>query len=343
MAEKIRFGITGTNFISEWMNEGALLDPRFEVTAVCSRSQERAVAFAAKHGIPFAFTSFEQMVASDCIDAVYIATPNSLHARQSIMAMNAGKHVLCEKPFASNAREASMMIEASERNGVALMEAMRTTLMPAFSAVRKNIALVGKPRGYEATYCQYSSRYDRLKNGELPNAFNPQFAAGALMDIGCYTIYPMVVLFGMPMQVKASGVKLASGVDGMGSAIFSYPDMTAVTLYSKITDSTLPAEILGENGTISIDSISDPTSAVFRPRKQNVAGGRGVAAAETILCDAPHLNRYYYEMKEFIDLIESGRRESAVNSHVASLNTMEILDEIRRQLGVVFPGDSPDA
>lgn len=133
--EKVRFGIVGTNFISDWVIAGARQDARFELTAVYSRKQETADAFAAKHGIPHTFISLEEMASSPLVDAVYIASPNFLHAEQSILCMQHGKHVLCEKPLASNAREARAMIATSEQYGVTLMEAMKPTLTPNFRAV----------------------------------------------------------------------------------------------------------------------------------------------------------------------------------------------------------------
>ena len=162
------------------------------------------------------------------------------------------------------------------------------------------------------------------------NAFQPALSNGATMDIGVYTIYPMVVLFGRPKTVHASGVRLFSGVDGQAAVQFSYDGgLDATVLYGKIADSTLPTEIQGENGTITVDRINIIGRVSFTPRK-----------GETIdLLALPTHNEYYYEIAEFIDLIQSGTMESAVNSHAHSLITMEILDEIRRQLGVRFPAD----
>ena len=184
--EKVRFGIVGTNFISDWVIAGARQDARFELTAVYSRKQETADAFAAKHGIPHTFTSLEEMASSPLIDAAYIASPNFLHAEQSILCMQHGKHVLCEKPLASNAREARAMIAASEQYGVTLMEAMKPTLTPNFRAVQANLKRVGTIRRYFSAYCQYSSRYDKFKEGIVLNAFRPELSNGAMMDIGVY-------------------------------------------------------------------------------------------------------------------------------------------------------------
>lgn len=339
--EKVRFGIVGTNFISDWVIAGARQDARFELTAVYSRKQETADTFAAKHGIPHTFTSLEEMASSPLVDAVYIASPNFLHAEQSILCMQHGKHVLCEKPLASNAREARAMIAASEQYGVTLMEAMKPTLTPNFRAVQANLKRVGTIRRYFSAYCQYSSRYDKFKEGVVLNAFRPELSNGAMMDIGVYTIYPMVVLFGKPKRIQASGILLSSGVDGQGAVNFSYDDMNATVLYSKIANSSLPTEIEGEEGNIQLDRVNIISRVTFQPRVA-AASGRGTVAEPEDISVAADRDEYYYEVAEFIDLVLSGKRESAVNSHTNSLLTVEIIDEVRRQLGVVYPADSKE-
>lgn len=340
--KKIRFGVIGTNFISDWVIAGARQDERFELVAVCSRNHETAESFAAKHNIPHTFTSLEEMVAGDFIDCVYIASPNYKHAEQSILCMNHGKHVLCEKPLASNAREAKMMIEAASRNGVVLMEAMKPTLTPNFKAVMENIDRIGTVRRYVSAYCQYSSRYDKFKEGIVLNAFNPELSNGAMMDIGIYTLYPMVVLFGRPDKIQASGIVLSSGADGQGAVNFTYPGMNATILYSKIADSALPTEIEGEEGIITLDRINIIKTASFTPRA-TAASGKGEKPQPQDIGRATEKDEYYYEVAEFINLIEDGKKESAINSLSNSLITLEIIDEIRRQLGVTYPADEEEA
>lgn len=339
--EKVRFGVVGTNFITDWVIEGARQDERFELVAVYSRTKARGEEFAARHGVGRVYTSLDEMASQPDIDAVYIASPNFMHASQSILCMSNGKHVLVEKPMASNAAEAKAMIEAADRYGVTLMEAMKPTMTPHFTALRENLGRVGRVRRYFASYCQYSSRYDKYKAGELPNAFNPAYSNGAIMDIGVYTIYPMVALFGRPERVTASGVMLESGVDGQGVATFDYADgLQATVLYSKIADSRLRSEIQGEDGLISLDTINRMGEMKFMPRAVNLGGGKcGERVTEDISAHAP-FNEYYYEVAEFISLVLAGRRESEINSHSTSLTTIELLDEIRRQIGVVFPADA---
>lgn len=200
---KTRFGIVGTGRISDWVLKGAVLDPRFEAAAVCSRSKESGEAFAKSHGISKVYTDIAEMAADPEIDAVYIGTPNSTHHDLAILCMNRGKHVLCEKPMGANAKEVKEMAEAAKASGVMLMEAMISTLCPNFVAARKHLAGMGAVRHYFASFCQYSSKYDLVKRiitGEedspVPSSLNPERCGGALMDIGIYTVYPMVSLFG---------------------------------------------------------------------------------------------------------------------------------------------------
>lgn len=327
---KVRFGVIGTNFIVDKVLEAAKLDHRFELTAIYSRTQERADEFAKKHNVPHTFTSLEDMVSSNLIDAVYIASPNSLHASQSILCMQHGKHVFCEKPFASNANEVKAMIAAAKKYNVTLMEAMKPTMTPNFSVIKDNLKEIGTIRKYFSCYCQYSSRYDKLKEGVILNAFDPSLSNGAVMDLGVYTIYPMVVLFGRPKKISATGLKLFTGADGQGSVNFEYEGMDATVMYSKIADSSLPTEIQGEEGTITADRINIINKVTLKKR-----GGE-----ETIISNPNPTHEYYFEVAEFIDLIQKNEKESTINSLENSLITIEIIDEIRKQLEIIYPADS---
>ena len=336
--EKIRVGVVGTGFISDWVITGGRQDPRFEVVAICSRAQSTANQFANKHQIPYTFTSLEVMAASPLIDAVYIASPNYMHASQSILCMKHKKHVLCEKPLASNASEVREMIRVAKEEKVVLMEAMRTTLTPNFLSVRNHLKEIGAMRRYFASYCQYSSRYDKFKEGIVLNAFRPELSNGAIMDIGVYTIYPLIALFGRPDKIYADGVMLPSGVDGQGTAVFTYKGMNATIMYSKIADSFLPTEIQGENGTITLNRINIINKVTLTPHLPP-SSGRGMRPDPLDISYQTEKDEYYYEVAEFINLIQSGKMESEINSLSCSLATIECIDEIRKQIGVVFPAD----
>lgn len=326
----MRFAVIGTNWITEELIKAARENAEFALTAVYSRTEEKAKAFAAKHNIPHQFTDLEKLAQSDEFDAVYIASPNSFHAQQAILCMNHGKHVLCEKPIASNTNELKAMIAAAKKNNVLLMEALKSTLLPNFRAIQENLHKIGQVRRYFASYCQYSSRYDAYKQGTVLNAFNPAFSNGSLMDLGVYCIYPMAVLFGKPEQIKAAGMMLGSGVDGEGSILLKYKEMDAVIMHSKIASSYLPSEIQGENGTIIIDKINQPEKVEIRYRDGSVEE----------ITQAQGSQSMYYEVKEFIDLLKSGRIESSTNSYANSMAALEIMDEARLQIGLKFPADS---
>lgn len=325
----VRFGVIGTNNITTWFLEGAALVKDFELTAVYSRTEEKANEFANRYGVENTFTNLEEMAKSDLIDAVYIASPNSLHAEQAVLFMKHGKHVLGEKAFASNSKEVSKMIETAKENDVVLMEAMKTTLLPNFKMVVENIHKIGKVRRYFASFCQYSSRYDKYKEGIVLNAFKPELSNGALMDIGVYTIAPMVALFGMPKEVKASCYMLESGVDGQGSIVFKYDEIEGSVIYSKISNSYLPSEIQGEEGSIIIEKINTMESVKIIYRDGSVEDISKIHEKDN-MC---------YEIEEFINLIKNNEKQSKINSLDFSKNLMDIMDDVRKQIGLEFPAD----
>lgn len=342
-AGKVRFGVVGSNFITDRIIAAGRMDPRFELTGLYSRTAARAAEYAALHSIPHTFTSLEEMASSPLIDAIYIASPNALHASQTILCLEHGKHVLCEKPLASNAREAREMVAAARRTGCTLMEAMKPTLTPNFAVVKEYLPRIGTPRRWFAAFGKYSSRYDALKGGELPNAFNPALANGAAMDIGVYAIWPMVALFGVPQKIQAAVVKLPTGVDGHGAVNYEYPGgMIATVLYSKMVDMALPWEIEGEDGTIRGNAINSIMKVEFRARDAGYDAEKGGSASggwQDITHPEHSGNDYSYEIAHFIDQIEAGRTESPVNTHACSIAVMEIVDEVRRQAGIVYPAD----
>lgn len=328
----IRFAVIGTNWITEKFIEAASEISDFSLVAVYSRTEERAKEFAKKYNAEKIYTDIEDMAKDTEIDAVYIASPNSFHAEHAIICMDHGKHVLCEKPMASNSDEMKKMIEVAKNKQVVLMEALKGTLTPNFISIQQNLSKIGRVRRYVGNYCQYSSRYDAYLNGTVLNAFNPAFSNGSLMDIGIYCLYPMAVLYGKPEQVKASSVLLETGVDGEGSILLTYEDKEAVVMYSKITDSHLPSEIQGEKGSIVMDQINPPQKVEIHYRDGKV---------EDISQEQKN-NAMYYEAKEFIELIQSGKLESDINSHENSLVVAEIMEEARRQVGVIYPADKKE-
>ena len=325
----VRFGIIGTNFITETFLEGAALCPEFKLEAVYSRTLERGREFGEKYGAPHIFTDLDEMIESGKIDAVYIASPTSLHHRHTLKFLEAGIGVLCEKPLGSNLREVREMVETSERKGVLLMEAIRTLHNPNYGVIRENLGRIGKIRGVYANFCQYSSRYDKFREGVVLNAFLPQFSNGSTMDIGLYPFYFVLGLFGKPEGISSYGTVLSSGVDGAGTALLKYGDMVATVNHSKINSSTLPSEITGEEGSIVIEKISLLERVTLKLRN----------GQEEELTIEREKNDMYYEIREFLDCYSKGEHESRDNPHSNSLLVAEIMEKARKEIGVTFPAD----
>ena len=207
----MRFGVIGTNFITDrFINAGRLI-PGFELVAVGSRTPERGNQFSEKHGIPYVFTDFENMAESGLIDAVYVATPNYSHCAISRLFLAHGVHVLCEKPFAINEKEVISMIETARENNVKIMEASRSIYMPEIQAIKSNLHRIGQTRRVILQMSRYSSRYDLYLQGKPTNTFDVSLGNGAIMDMGVYNIQLAVFLFGYPNTITATGTILEDG------------------------------------------------------------------------------------------------------------------------------------
>lgn len=327
----IRFAVIGTNWISRQFVDAAHETGKYRLTAVYSRSLEQAQTFATDYPVEHLFTSLEEMAQSDAIDAVYIASPNSLHFSQTQLFLSHKKHVICEKPLASNLREVEAAIACARENQVVLFEAFKTASLPNFLVLKQSLAKAGKLRKAFINYCQYSSRYQRFLDGENPNTFNPAFSNGSIMDIGFYCLASAVVLWGEPHSVQASASLLASGVDAHGVVVMNYGDFSVTLQHSKVSDSVLASEIQGEAGSLVIEKISECQKLAFIPR-----GGK---AQE--LTQPQHINTMLYEAETFARLVE----ENEVNHPGLAVSriTAKLQTEIRRQTGVVFPADDVSA
>lgn len=325
---ELKIGIIGTNFISDMFCEAAAQVPEAVLHAVYSRKEETGNAFAQKYSIPNVYTDYDEFLCSG-VDAVYIASPNFAHCRQTLKALEHGKHVLCEKVLAMNGQEVRAMIDCAHKNKKVLLEAMRPDFDPAFDIIRENIPRLGKLRRASFEFCQYSSRYDSFRGGIVQNAFNPGIGNAAIMDIGVYCIHSLVRLFGKPKSVKALSTKLENGFDGSGIVLMEYDGMTAEAVYSKIAVSVNPSVIQGEEGSLLIDYISKPEKLTLRLRKgsrDTLDGGEIVE-----LAFIPAENNIVYELREFIRLIETNDVEHKYLQY--SLDTIKVLDEARRQTG----------
>ncbi len=259
----MNFLVIGTNFISDRFVNAAGLTRDVSVTAVYSRTAESGSAFAARHGIATVYTDLATALADRNIDAVYVASPTVCHAEHTVMSLEAGKHVLCEKLMGAELADFVKMRDCAEKSGKILLEAMRPVHDPFFDTVRESLPKLGKITHATLEFCQYSSRYDAFLAGKLTNAFDPKMKNTALADIGVYPLNVALMLFGEPSGVSAHSTFLHNGFEGEGSITLDYGELHVDIIYSKLRNSTSPSVIVGEHGTLTIDKMNAPTHLVF--------------------------------------------------------------------------------
>lgn len=326
---KVRFGIIGSNFIVDWFRKAAALCPDCEITAVYSRTEERAEKLAREWGVAHAHHTLESLAADDTVDAVYIASPNICHARQAIRMMEAGKHVLCEKPMAIDAGQLAQMEQAARANGVVLLEAMRSAHGPAIPALRRAMEQIGPVRTAAFSYCQYSSRYDKWKAGIVENAFDPAMGGGALNDLGVYCVHMMVMLLGAPQSISTHADFLPGSIDAMGSLAARYPGANACLTYSKIHESGSPCEVAGEGGAVQFGPVGAPRWARWKKR-----GGEW-ETIELAICEWD----MYYEIEDFIAMVRGELDPSPWQQW--SGTAARLLDQARAQAGIDYRPHTP--
>lgn len=255
MNKPLRYAVIGTGGMANLFAATAV--PQLHLSAVYSRKYETGKEFS-KHfgGTIDVFTDINSLALSDVADAVYIATPNSLHYHQSRLFLENGKHVLCEKPVSVKPTELYELQRISEEKGLVFLEAMMLMHQPERSILKQAIAEIGHVREAHLRISQLSSRYPALLSGTIPIIFDPEFAGGALMDLGVYCANAAVDLFGLPISICARSILLKCGVDASGAAILDYDDKLVTLEYSKTGQGIACSEIIGDAGTVTIDLIS---------------------------------------------------------------------------------------
>ncbi|GLY27338.1 Gfo/Idh/MocA family oxidoreductase [Kineosporia sp. NBRC 101731] len=331
MTEVLRWGIIGTGGIaSRFAADTAFLDEAV-VTAVGSRTAERAAGFASTWNVPTSHDSYEGLVSDPEVDAVYVASPHPFHAEHALLAIGAGKHVLVEKPFTMNAVEARTVAEAARKAGVFCMEAMWTRFLPHMAHVRELLA-AGAIGELMALGVDQGMRFEQNPDHRL---FSFELGGGALLDLGIYPFSFASMVFGTPQTVRASASPAFTGVDGTTSAVLTYGNGAHATiLCSAMVATPMKAWIAGTEGRIELDrqwytassavtlTKADGSTERFEPRPELIQGrakGMKFMVAEATRC------------------IQAGQAESTVMPLDETIMIMGILDEVRDQIGLVYP------
>ncbi|MBO5064619.1 MAG: Gfo/Idh/MocA family oxidoreductase [Clostridia bacterium] len=251
----VKYSVIGTSWITNSFIQGAEIVENLILDGVYSRSVQKGKEFARSTGAKRVFDSFDALLNSDT-DLVYVASPNSCHYEQCKALLENKKHVICEKPITITLAQFEELCEIADKNSLVYFEAIMYMHSPARDVLKKAVAEIGNIRTASIDFSQLSSKYAALKRGELPNIFNPLMQTGALNDLGIYCVYPVVDLFGEPLEIIPVQHFLSTGADGCGSAVFQYSDKLVTITYSKVGQSRSSSQIMGDEGTVIIGSIS---------------------------------------------------------------------------------------
>lgn len=293
MQGTLNIGSVGTSSVMELVQEAIRLTPGLCCKVVYSRDKARGQKFAERVGAEECCDEYEEMIARDDIDIVYIASPNSLHVSQALKAMAHGKHVFIEKPVAVTEAELQKLIAAAKDNGVFFFEAITTLFMPNFIACRELLPKLGNIRSAEFCYGQFSSKYDAYVRGEDPSNFSTQMQGGTLNDLGIYCIHAAVDLFGRPQNVSYEADHGPNGIDLSGTLLLQYPQLVCKIEVAKDKDLKSGCRIVGDNGFFAE---SGPLNA-FASCDAEIGG------APVCIDRQKDENRMIYEMARFRDAI----------------------------------------
>jgi len=333
----LRWGVLGTGNIAGQFAQPMSSAPRCKLAAVGSRTISSAREFAQAHEIPHSFGSYEELIACDDVDAVYISLPNSMHHAWTLAALRAGKHVLCEKPLAANAPEAQEMFDQAERSGLLLMEAFMYRSHPLTHAVQSAIreGVIGQIKLIRTSFCYRTIRVA----GNI--RFSRELAGGAMMDVGCYCLnFARMIAGAEPINVCAAGKLHDSGVDESAAVVLAFPNGILSTFSCGMSvQADNAASICGTEGFIEIPIPWKPPvedaiwiSGRATPPRQDSPGKAP--------SDHPRLtHRVSASMPLYA--LEATDFAASVLDHIPprvsredSLGNMRLLDEIRRKIGV---------
>jgi len=316
MKKIYNWGIIGPGRIANLFAEGLTELPNARLYAVASRSQERAEAFRQKYGFEKAFGSYAEMLADPALDIVYIATTNNLHYEHTMQCLEAGKAVLCEKPFASDRSQVEKMIECAVKNNKFLMEALCTRFMPNMLEMKRQIlaGTIGKPVMLQCDF-GFVKPFDPENR-----VYNPALGPGSVPDIGIYPIFVALYLFGKPVEIHVTSIPSPTKSDYTTTILFKHQGGEISMLSSSFqVQLANEARVYGEKGHLTM------------PRQFSRTGELNFTDAndnEISLPAGMTGNGYNYEAAEVMECLDNGLIESKLMSHRFSLDLIEMLDTV---------------
>lgn len=321
----MNLGVIGTGAITKSMLAEFAKSDALHCTAIYSRKEETGRAMADAFGIEKVYTSLDAMLCDESIEIVYVASPNAIHYRQTKAALEAGKHVICEKPFVPTVAEADELIALAKEKHLLLFEAITTAHHPHYGLVKEELPRLGRLKLVSATFCQFSSRYPALLAGKPSPVLDHAFAGGALMDINLYNIHFVVGLFGAPKSVRYFPNRHKTGVDTSGMLVLEYEGFVCQCLGAKDSAARNGVQLIGEDGYMEIT----PSASNCQTVELNLRG------QEAVRVHLPQ-NPWYHEVQSLSSLIERGDHEACYRALETTRNVVEVLEKARKYAGFDF-------
>ena len=324
---KFKWAILGPGSIANSFATGLQAIDDAELYAIGSRDPDKAKAFADKYGAKVVYGNYEELVRDDNIDCIYISTPHPMHKPHTMLCINNGRNVLCEKPFAVNKKEAQAMVDLAAAKGVFLMEAFWTKFLPTIRKANEWISQ-GKIGEVRMLHCDFGFRAGVDPKSRL---FDNALAGGGLLDVGCYTIGMATMLFGNNPDLITGAAHIGeTNIDEQAAMILKFPNGQLAVLSTAVRTNTYHNMfIFGTDGNIQIPNFWRSSKAVL-----NADGNEPVIFEEMVG------NGYNYEAVAAMESIRAGKKENDIMPHADSLAIVKISDELRKQWGLKYPTDN---
>lgn len=325
--EEIKLGTIGSGMIVRAILDHVKVTDGIRLVAVYSRDAEKGRALASEYGAEKVYSDMDAFLSDGEINFVYIASPNSLHYAQAKNALLSGKNVILEKPFCPKASQARELVQLAKEKGLFLVDATPTASLPNLEILKRELPKIGKIRLVMGNYSQYSSRYDNLLRGEIPNVFNPEFAGGCLMDINYYNVYLNVALFGKPSEAEYYPNLFENGVDTSGVMVMRYDGFVSQNAGAKDTWGVNFFQIEGEKGYIYVENGPSVLKTVRVVTK---------TSDETFNAQS-NPNHWFYEVQNVTERILSDDYDTLYGRLDVMLDVIETIETARKNAGILFP------